>query len=329
MENSKPEKKQEEEIDLGDLFRYIKNGFNTLGTYILLFINFLLKNIVLLLVLLVVGVAIGYYLESTTKKTYKTEAIVTTDFGSAEYLYGGIEEINFKLKKQDQDFIDQLGISNFEAYNKLVVKVYPVVSLNKTTNEEQNFYELLKESNLLTQEEQKNAIAKNFESHKISLYHPEDSPSQEILTSIIEYLRDNDYYQQFYKDYLEAIDTRIANNKVMIREIDKLVNSYTKSLDNTSGSSQQLQYYNVDNSLDLGEVLNNRLNLQRDNTNLIEDRSKYTEFLTIVKVGSTKELEESALRSNNIIFIPFMLIVLFFAFILLQIVFKKARALKN
>ncbi len=326
MENNKSTQKQEEEIDLGDLFRYLRNGFNNLGNTLLHFINFLLKNAILLIILIVVGAVIGYFLEKSTKEIYKTEAVVATGFGSAEYLYGAVEEINFKFKKQDQAFLDRLQVENFDGFS---LEVKPVVSLDNTTNEQQNFYDLIRESELLDKENQRMVIATSFEKHNLILYHPTDAASQKILKNIIEYLRNNDYYQAFHKDYLANIESRITENKLMIRRIDSLVGGYTRSLKDTPGAYQQLQYYNVDNSLDLGEVLANRLTLQRENRNLIQDRSMYSNFLNIIKIGSPKELDKKGISSNYIVFIPILLIVLFFVFILLRIVFRKARAIKN
>lgn len=326
MENNKSTQKQEEEIDLGDLFRYLKNGFNKLGNTALHFINFLLKNALLLIILIVIGAVIGYFLEKNTKEIYKTEAVVATGFGSAEYLYGAVNEVNFKFKKQNQAFLDKLQVENFDGFS---LEVKPVVSLDNTTNEQQNFYDLIRESELLDQESQRKVIATSFEKHNLILYHPTDAASQKILKHIIEYLRDNEYYQAFHKDYLANIESRITENKLMIRRIDSLVGGYTKSLKETPGAYQQLQYYNADNSLDLGEVLANRLTLQRENRNLIQDRSMYSNFLNIIKIGSPKELENKGISSNYIVIIPFVLILLFFVFILLQIVFRKARALKN
>ena len=132
---------QDQEIDLGQIGTGIKNFFNGIVNSIFDFIFFVKKKLVIIGGLFVVGVALAFLLDS---KTYNHEISVIPNFGSNEYLYKKIEQIDTKLREEDEAFFKQLGIKNFKDVISVEIEAFPAI-YNFVNNKEQgNNFELIK-----------------------------------------------------------------------------------------------------------------------------------------------------------------------------------------
>lgn len=317
------QKNPSEEIDMLDLFRLIKRGFIAIGDVFLRFFNFLLRNIIILVILVVVGVLIGWFLDSKTEKTYKTEVIVATNYDSGEYLYKAINEIGFDLSKPDSTVLKKIGVSAKEA-KKLKIEVEPVVVLKPTTDDEQRYMVMIKENNLLDADQMKEMFKKSAEEQKITLYHPLSVNSTKVLDKIVSYLRENEFYEDLNSDYYKTLTKQIKSNNFVESQIDSLFQNYSKGFKSQAPLSNNLTFFN--NTLDLGKVLQFRLDMQEKTLELLKDRMSSKRFLRVVDQGRIQEVEHSALH-NNLIKIPMLLIGLFFLVVFLRFVYGKSREL--
>ena len=100
---------QDQEIDLRQIGNGIKNFFKGIVNNIFDLIFFVKKKIIIIGILFVIGVALAYMVDS---KTYNHEISVIPNFGSNEYLYKKIEQIDTKLREEDDSFFKELGIKN-------------------------------------------------------------------------------------------------------------------------------------------------------------------------------------------------------------------------
>lgn len=103
---------QEEEIDLGSLFKAIENGirnlFKSIGNFFLklfhffiLLLIFLKKHTIKLGLAIVIGAVVGYFLDSKKLEEYRSELIIETNFGSGFQLYKQIGYLNNLVSKKD------------------------------------------------------------------------------------------------------------------------------------------------------------------------------------------------------------------------------------
>ena len=99
-----------DEIDLGQLFKMIGNGFNKLFNSFLKFFPYLKKNFVRLATLAVIGLAIGFSLNLVISKKLKTEVIVKPNLESKSYLYDVVDEIEANIKAKEPVFFRNIGI---------------------------------------------------------------------------------------------------------------------------------------------------------------------------------------------------------------------------
>ena len=115
---------QDQEIDLGQIGTGIKNFFSGIVNSIFDFIFFVKKKIVIIGSLFVIGVIAAFVLDT---KIYNHEISVIPNFGSNEYLYKKIEQIDSKLREKDENFFKELGIKRFEEIKSVEIAAFPAI----------------------------------------------------------------------------------------------------------------------------------------------------------------------------------------------------------
>ena len=83
-----------QEIDLGQVSKKIGQTYQNFLSWVFRGILFVKKNFVLLVVLFIVGAALGFYLDK--EPNYTNDIVVIPNFGSNEYLYDKINLISLK-----------------------------------------------------------------------------------------------------------------------------------------------------------------------------------------------------------------------------------------
>ncbi|MCF6222601.1 MAG: hypothetical protein L3J34_02615 [Flavobacteriaceae bacterium] len=129
---------QEEEVDLGNLFIVIgkgfRNFFNFFGNifksifhYFILFLIFLRSHALKLGVALILGFVVGFILHKLDKKTYVSNMIIETNYGSGIQLYKQINYLNDLVEKKDSlslSHILTIEINDAAQINKIQVSAY-------------------------------------------------------------------------------------------------------------------------------------------------------------------------------------------------------------
>lgn len=128
----------QEEVDLGQLFKLIGNGFKnmfngiatffkTIFHYIILTLIFLKKHALILGAAAIIGGGIGLLLSIKFDKIFESKTILDTNFGSGHQLYKQTDFLNSLIKNEDLKKISTtLKITDQEAasLNKFFVEPY-------------------------------------------------------------------------------------------------------------------------------------------------------------------------------------------------------------
>jgi len=311
-----------EETDVVDLYQLIKKVIYKIFHLFLRFINFLIRNIIIIAILIIAGVVLGYFLDKNSQKIYKTEFIVATDFDAAEYLYKSIEELKFGFKNYNDPFFEELGIPKEEAL-KINLNIEPIVVIDKLTKEEEAYADFLKDD--MEPQQREHLFINSVKRHKITLYHPETINAERNLTKIIEYIRENDYYQDLYTLYAEETKRQLNGNINLVNQIDSLVVNYSHSFKREDLTQPQATYFNSGTVMDLGVVLENRTLIQEGIAEILEKKVSNSEFLRILDKGSRRDLETFSLSSRKIILYPIVLVLLFIAIKIFRVVYRKSK----
>jgi len=222
-----------EEIDLYDLLQIIKNVFVSIGNMFLRMVSFLLKNSLILIGIIILGIVLGYFWNKSTVTYLQTDTIVSTDFEGAAYLYKKVDELNFKFIVADEEISKEF---QQEGISKISLQVKPVYFFREISNEEEAYMEYLEETKSLEDEEREEFLKNSIKTHKLTLNHPSDYDSEAILQKILSHLRDNEYFKELYKDQTEYITSQIEHNKEFIVSLNQLIENYSQNKSDGSNS---------------------------------------------------------------------------------------------
>lgn len=319
------EKHLDQEINLTSISNGVGSLLDKLTYAIFESIQFIIKNIILLSVLLIIGAAVGVYMD-LSGKIYKNQIIVAPNFGSTDYLYAKIKLLDSKITEGDTVFLKAIGVQHPKNIKKIeinpIVDIYSFVS---TTSGDKNF-ELLKlmaEDGDINKIVTENITSKNYSFHTISFETNSLTNSSQTVQPIMEYLNDSPFYKKMQTASIENAKRKIIEDGAMIMQIDAILNGMAKNVE--TGRTDKLVYYNE--NTELNEVLKTKDLLIRDQNSqkinligtdkVIKDRS----FTTNIK-------SSTGLTGKKKFIVPALFIAIYLMFAIMRNLYKKHAAEK-
>jgi len=320
--NTKPTH-QDDEINLSQLANGVSTLFQRMGTGIFKSTRFFVRHKWILSVLLIGGFATGVLIE-TVKTSYDHYILVEPNFGSTDYLYAKVEEINAKIKEQDTVYLKSIGISKpkdiFKIEVKPVVDVYRFVSRN-----EQNF-ELLK---LMSDDSDINKIIEdkptsiNYSYHLIHLSTKQKTNKNQLIAPVLAHLNNSDFYKQIQKEYILNQQIKMKANEVLIAQIDGYLNGLAAGTPSASG--EKMVFYTE--KTQLNDVIQTKDILVKEQGNL---RIEKISIDKIIKDNHTTLNTEASGKLNSALkFILPLFFIALFIFAKNFIRFYQKESLKN
>lgn len=256
---------QDQEIDLGQLVKKINGLFSKIAENIFRFILFVKKNLILLMILIVLGFVLGYFLDKN-QNTYDSEVIVTTNLGGADYLYSKLELLSSKLNQKDDFFFKSINVKNSDKILSLtiepIVDIYSFVNNSSSTLNAQNtqnfeLVKLLAESSDINTVIKNEITSKNYPHHKIKITTDSICSIDETIKPIIKYLNTDEFLNKILVATKENIEVKIIKNEELISQADSLINVLTENLKRNQKSVSLI--FNNENSQfkDLFDLKNN------------------------------------------------------------------------
>lgn len=303
--NTKPTH-QDDEINLSQLANGVSTLFQRMGTGIFKSTRFFVQHKWILSLLLIGGFATGVLIE-TVKTSYDHYILVEPNFGSTDYLYAKVDEINAKIKEQDTIYLKSIGISNprdiFKIEVKPIVDIYRFVSRN-----EQNF-ELLK---LMSDDSDINKIiedkptSKNYSYHLIQLSTKQKTNKSQLIVPILAHLNNSDFYKQIQKEYILNQQIKMKANEVLIAQIDGYLNGLAAGTPSASG--EKMVFYTE--KTQLNDVIQTKDILVKEQGNL---RIEKISLDKIIKDNHTTLNTQASSKLNSALkfILPLFFIVLF------------------
>lgn len=311
---------QDQEIDLGQIGTGIKNFFNGIVNSIFDFIFFVKKKIVIIGSLFVIGVVAAFVLDP---KIYNHEISVIPNFGSNEYLYKKIEQIDTKLREGDETFFKELGIKNYENVVGIEIEAYPAIYNFVNNKEQENNFELIKlmaEDGNIDKIMKEEITSKNYYHHKISIKTKGMFKKEEFITPVLNYLNNNPYFEVQQKVYQKNLADKITLNDSLINQIDKLI--VLLSSNNSSGTISISEKNSIPELVEKKDRLIAEKQYLLTNENIFDKIIK--EESSIINIRDYKPL----LLNNKILF-PLALILLYLLSYFLFNTYKKQSARFN
>ncbi|HEU0136123.1 MAG TPA: hypothetical protein VFQ50_02420 [Flavobacterium sp.] len=302
----------DQEIDLGAIARKLGTAADRLNTFVYDCIQFVVKNIIIISILILLGVGVGIYLDRT-QKIYDHQIIVTPNFGSVDYLYSRVALLDAKIKERDTSFLQSFGIYNASKLAKIeidpVVDVYNFINRN---NNEQNFQllKLMAEDGDIKKIVEEPTTSKNYTYHAISFTTKDKTTIEHSVEPLLRYLNNNDYFRQIQKEAINNVHLKMKANEQTIAQIDGFLNEFSSAA-SSGGKSSNLVYYNENTQLN--DVIKTKDELVREQGN---HRLELISMDRVIKDNTiiTNMEHRTAVNSNMKILLPLLLILLFVLF---------------
>lgn len=311
---------QDQEIDLGQVFSKIGTLFQKGIDSIFDLIFFVKKKIIIIGALFLIGL-VGAYLFD--KKVYNHEVSVIPNFGSNEYLYKKIEQIDTKLREKDEVFFKELGVKNFKNVISVEIEAFPAIYSFVNNKEQGNNFELIKlmaEDGDIDKIMKSEVTSKNYYHHRISIQTKGMFEKGEFITPMLNYLNSNAYYQKQQEIHQKNLSEKIISNDSLITQIDKLI--FLLSSNNSSGTISISEKNSIPQLVDKKDGLITQN--QYLYTNKIISDKVIKEESSIINIRDYKPL----LLNNKILF-PIILIFIYLLMNSLLKVYKKQFARIN
>ena len=307
---------QDQEIDLGQIGKGIKNFFNGIVNSIFDFIFFLKKKTLIIGILFVTGIISGYLLDQNTKK-FTSEVIVAPNLGGYDYLYAKVDLIKSKLKEGDITFFKSIGISKTDII--LDIEVEPIIDIytfvnTKTaivdkTQSTQNF-ELMK---LLAENEDINKVikdektSKNYPHHKILITTTNKIKNNDVIDPILDYLNSDEYLNKILAITRENTFIKIKKNEEQILQVDKLISQISENLAKDKSASN-LVYNNENSEINSLFILKNSLiNEIAEQRITLENIKLYIKDIST----TTNSINSKGINNKMKFLLPFIFVIIY------------------
>lgn len=326
MSTKVPQNTNDQEIDIFQLSRSIGNFFDRVNAAIFRSIQFFVRNWIVVLILVIIGFGLGWYLDSS-KKTFQNQVIVTPNFESVDYLYAKIDLIEAKILSGDTIFLKNVvGISHPKKIKKIEIK--PVADVYKfIADKEQNFelIKLMAEVGEVKKVLEDNITSKNYTFHTISIVSNKTIDEKEVVEPLLKYLNSSEYFNAIQKIGFKNLEQEIAQNDTIIAQIDKVVNDFTSTVKNAA-KNDKLVYYNE--NIQLNDIIKTKQKLVTDQG---KNRLKLISFdKTIKEINATLNINDHKIVNGNFkLLIPVFFIFIFILISLFLNFYRKQSALST
>lgn len=299
---------QNEEIDLGNLFKVIGQGFrnlfNAIGNflkaifhYLILLLVFLRKNALKLGLAMLIGAIIGFIIDYTSPKMYTSTMVVEPNFKSTQQLYNNINFYNELVKQKDTVLLANIfKLSPQQAASLKGFYIDPIKNENEKYEKFNDFVEEVDTTtvkNIDIEDFKKAFTIYDYRYHKINVKAIDNELFGKLSSPIISAIEDNAYFKTqkvindqnlvqnekvLLKSLIEVDTLRKIYNEVLIKEADKIETGTTITLSEGAKKTNEL------------ELFEENLKLNRDLIENNKEKAETTEILNVVsnfnKIGA-------------------------------------------
>ena len=324
MSNSKADNTIDE-LDLSDIFSLFKRWVYKVLAVFFKAIDFMFKFWWVTLILIIVGVALGKFMESPIK--YKASMIVKINFYSQSYVYNTLEQMIGKISDGDTSFISEnkLGDKDNLILDAEINPIIDVVSFLKKVKEvdEKNLGEVLKK---LTPEDE-GALFASEQFHTSYRYHKLElsmkGNDKTFVENTFNYINNQPSILEIKDGYIINQKDRIESNDRTIAQIGAMMDDYTNNVNVASKNAEKLSYFNNEYDLPLDGVLLLKNTLVIDTEWLKNDHVTATD--AIVALGDIQLVEDTDFMDKKHIYYPTILVFLFFLITGIRYSYKSLR----
>jgi hypothetical protein len=313
------------EIDVFQITTKVKKGFERLNTLLFNCIQFFVHQWKIVTFLLIIGFGLGLFLDKNNK-LYTHEITVIPNFGSVDYLYAKINLLQSKINAGDAAFLqNEVGLIHPEALRKIEIK--PIADVYKFIEDKERNFELIKlmaEVGEVKKVLEDNITSKNYTYHNISVVTNGITNEKELITPLLNYLNQSDYFSAMQEVEVANLKQNIAQNDTIIQQINGVLDGFSANV-KSSLKNDKLMYYNENTQLN--DIIRSKRDLLFDQS---KNRLKIINFQkTIKEITFTLNSTTSKVVNGVMKFVLPLFLILLFVFIRLFIRFYQKQLAKS
>ncbi|GAA4967609.1 hypothetical protein [Algibacter aquimarinus] len=306
MSKDLPQPQQNEEVDLGQLFKLIGNAFDRFFKFIGSIFNkiflafvwlvfFVKKHIIKIAIAAIIGVGWGFYFEKTSSPVYKSYVTIKQNYDTGENLYNSIAYYNDLVKQQDYNTLKNvLGFKSDEASSILSFEIESVVSENEKLQAFDRYIKTL-DSVAASKIEYETFLENNkdytHEYQQITIKAETRNNFKAVFDNIVKAIESNEYFKREQEKDLAELNNRQEALKEALVKSDSLQNTYKKFLEKSINSKNAELGITFEGNSDKDKTKEydlylNDLELRRE---IVEIERKKADKELIVEILSSKQ----------------------------------------
>ncbi|MGC6431426.1 MAG: hypothetical protein ACON5F_10335 [Jejuia sp.] len=296
----KPEQGSEE-VDMMLFFRMIGRVFNKIGLFIsavfmklyhlvLVFLKHLYSRFMWYFGAVILGVALGLFIDLKSEKLYGANLFIETNFKSARQVYENIKQFQ-ELAKIDKDSVElakRLGIPSTQASKLKGFYIEPDLDENDIAEMYSSFYSRLDSVSRLeiNYDRYKNSLTPyNFTIHRIGVASTDKHIYPEIESAFVKQISDNAYLNEILDSGIKIFAKKDNTLITQIEKTDSLASEYLKIRINESKKDRPQSGGNIY----MGDAGSSSGNLIMDESQIIRQRISYErERIKLDSIKATK-----------------------------------------
>lgn len=302
------EQQSVEEIDLGYLVKKFKQTSKNLVKLVFSVLAFYIKFWIVILVLILAGVAFGFYLDSDSKKEYENHGIVIPNFESVDYLYNNIESFNDKIRNKDSIFLKKILSEDYKAIKKIEIEpISDMYNMMTKSREQIDVFRILFQNQEVDKFFDDISNSKYFKYHKIKIVTRGENESKEVIAKIIEYWNNNEIYDKYRSIYQENAVFQVEEYKKMNSQIDSLLASVVRGNQKEHSSGVIIS----ENS-NLFALFDRKEKFMDELLEVQKNQADYTDVVRLVSMDYSKEIQHFSNKIKYPIILVFLFSLVFF-----------------
>ena len=299
--------KENEELDIIVLMEKIKLMFLSLFLQIFRRTKSMFLKWKQLLVVVLVGLAVGYLLTDKEKqKSKQANILVKVNFDAGNYVYDAIALINSKISTEDLSFFNQeMMLDETEVIDEIsitpIVDIKDIMEKEINANEVRALFENLEyeDSFSVTQ-----GFRSDYDYHLITL-NVSDNSSISTVGKVIDYFNRNPLFAELKDRNLQRISSVIYDNEQTINQIDKIIDHYSSQKEINAA-----QFYIDNKDIRPNDLIKTKVSLQKENEEL-KNESLISKQTVMIINDTNVLIEDKSLSSNLMIYYPIMFLALY------------------
>ncbi len=297
------------DITMGSLFSILKQSINKFILMFFRLMNFIRKNIRIIFILIIIGFSIGFYLDYSSKKSYRNEIVITPKFNSVDYLYETVNNYKYNIKNIDKKYskhIKEVKISAIEDVFAFIGEKEVNLETFKVLAENGDVKKILADENTI----------RNYKYHKVTIF-TDTINNKEIVQSYLKSLNNNKYFLEKQKISKKNTLLKINYYKQSINQINQILDKIGSN-ENVASSNN----LNINTNSQLNEIIQTKAtyveNLNWLEADLIEQDKVIFDISSNLNI-----LEDKSVFLLKSFLFPVVLMILFFLYHLLKRGYRK------